>query len=550
MKLNFNKLKDINYLSFFKKHIFFIILLLILISTRLTLIEQNLYFDGDEVSVALLGKLILNDGYRPLFFYDQTIGGGDAILGYILSIFYFLFGISAVSARLTMLFITCIFFFMLYTIMNQYFNKKTSLITLILFIFPFPSFVMWNIIVLRYLLGFFFHLLIIFFFYRIIYERKKNKRKALFVILFGFFSGFASYIFLPNLIIVIITFFLIGLFNLNFFNKKRIIYFIIFFLIGISPIIYISFSSHLGNLGMYTSPIDGDYNHFDFGGRLNDIKNIFPSALYNSMGIFPLTLSFKNVNISLSPYIYYYIFFILFFFLLLINIRHLMKYKLKNKLPKPELIFLFFFISYLISYIFYWEKSYIYLSPLFYVMLILMGVGISRLWLIKRKYSLFFKFISIFFFLIFLFFGINEMLKMMATPDPQIKTFEIINFLNQNNIQNVYSIWQLASFINFNGDNDVKATATGVEGLYFIKKYYYLDENEPFAVVLPTMKNERWKEPYYEKLNDIFEKKMKQQDISYKTIQINGINVYYNFSKYFRLEDYGNDFLRKTDFIS
>ncbi|MBL7147668.1 MAG: hypothetical protein ISS82_02475 [Nanoarchaeota archaeon] len=524
------------------KHVFFIALLLTLLITRLILINQDIYIDGDQAHSAYMGKLILKESYRPLFFFDQKIGGGDAILGYILAIFYFIFGISIFSAKLTMLFITCLLFVLLYIVMNKYFDKRSCFITLTLFVFPFFSFASWNITILRYMLGFVFHLVIIFLFYKIIYKRKQSK---FFPIIFGFISGFGSYVFIPNLIIVIIALSLIAFVNLNYYRKKKIICFILFFLIGFSPVIYISISSNYHNFVAYNDPF-GNHQYLDLNQRLDDIKNFFSDELYHSLLVRNLHLySHESTILMLSGCLYYIIFLFLLLFLIIFNISHIINLVRKKKFNtiNPEVIFLVFFIVYSMVYCFYWEKSSVYLSPLFYVILVLIGTGISRMISMKTRYSIYFKSLAVILFLILLLFSINSTSKIIEDKNPQIGTLKIIDFLNENSIHNVYTTLQFVSLIALY--DEMKTTTAGVEGRPFFEKYYHLNKNEAFAIVLPTPENNRWKEPYYEKLNNALKKFLEEHQVSYKITKINGINVYYDFSEYFCLEEYGEDFLRQ-----
>jgi hypothetical protein len=121
-----------------------IIILLCFISRLPQLLSNNLILDGDECVVALMAKHLYEGKEFPLYFYGQSYGFSLIEL-FSINIHYFLFGISDVSVKLSMLLIWTIGVIFFYKTLVQ-FNFKNSyipfIITLVL-IFA-PTWAVWS----------------------------------------------------------------------------------------------------------------------------------------------------------------------------------------------------------------------------------------------------------------------------------------------------------------------------------------------------------------------------------------------------------------------
>ena len=127
------------------KYAVLIIVILCLLSRLPLILTENLFLDGDECIVGLMAKHFSEGIDVPYFFYGQSYGF-SFIEVVAIRIFYWLFGISDLSIKLSMLFLWTIGIIFFYKTLKESESKNNRwaplLITLVLVVSP--SFAIWS----------------------------------------------------------------------------------------------------------------------------------------------------------------------------------------------------------------------------------------------------------------------------------------------------------------------------------------------------------------------------------------------------------------------
>src|SRR5690554_6658993 len=122
-----------------------VIVLLCILSRMPQLLSENLLLDGDESILGLMSKHFYEFKAIPLYFYGQSYGFSFAEV-FIISLFYLVFGVSALAVKLAMLTLWTlgiIFFYKTLKAINFKNNHWIPLLITLAFIFS-PSFAVWS----------------------------------------------------------------------------------------------------------------------------------------------------------------------------------------------------------------------------------------------------------------------------------------------------------------------------------------------------------------------------------------------------------------------
>ncbi len=118
-----------------------------LILTKLIgLLTFGRWADSDECVVGIMAKHILEQGVHPLYYYGQPYGGGGSIEAHTAVLFYWLFGISSWSLKLTALLYTTVGAVVVYGLGVRLGGLRVGLCTLAVYI-TMPALIVWGLMV-------------------------------------------------------------------------------------------------------------------------------------------------------------------------------------------------------------------------------------------------------------------------------------------------------------------------------------------------------------------------------------------------------------------
>lgn len=132
-------------LNWLLKYGIFLIVILCIVSRSSQLFSENLVLDGDEAIVGLMSKHFLELKEVPFFFYGQSYGFSFIEVS-VISLFYFIFGISEIAVKLAMLCLWTtgiVFFYKTLKAIGFKNNAWIPLLITLIFIFS-PSFAVWS----------------------------------------------------------------------------------------------------------------------------------------------------------------------------------------------------------------------------------------------------------------------------------------------------------------------------------------------------------------------------------------------------------------------
>ncbi len=379
----------------FKVSILLLLIILFLIMRVILLFHSDYIFHPEECFFRTSSYDILNGPSLSLLDYQlESYGGGFLVVNILALPIALLFGISVFSLKLIGLAFSVGILVLIFKICNDFFNRKTAIITSLIYIFAIPYFSISNLITIgNYLESIFLHLLIIYLLFDIIYNKnnkheknknnKNNNKYVKKIILLGLIGGFSLWFYYSTIIIFAVCFLFLLIIKRNIFSKKNFILFIIFFLIGFSPWI-----------------ISSSLNNFENTTRLEQIINVhmfekenlheisikatklvtyyIPSSFYYS--------DFSFISKQVFSYIFYYIF--LSFFLLSIFLAS------KKESSKKELLFITYILIYVLAFIItelkvnyeynnLWNAvnsmSHTHIFLLQPFMILIVGIGISKI---------------------------------------------------------------------------------------------------------------------------------------------------------------------------
>lgn len=300
---------------------FLIIRFLILLSSVAYIIYD------DELGIGMLAKEIIRGPAMPLFEYADNYRWGGLVIGTLAAPFFILFGESLIVLRSVAMLFSLATLILLYVFLYKFFDKKTAVLTALLFILSPPNYTKMSLICWgSYTEINFFSILAIYVFYRIFFIREIKPRQVLInqllYALFGIIAGFAlfyDYLILPTLFSCILFWFVL---DRRFFFKKNFYIFLGSFIIGFSPWFYYNLTHNWqGLFTIYDQSILKWYMKNNFAGSLIRLKNFFISDI-------PSYFSFKNIffiNGGFISLLCYLIFLVSLVSLLWLNRRSIFK---------------------------------------------------------------------------------------------------------------------------------------------------------------------------------------------------------------------------------
>jgi len=374
------------------KNKYFILGLLIALNLSLKIF---ILFNSNQLADASLDKCYLVNFAKDLLSNEEGLSlkyyfsPHDLVSGFIsgtlLMASFFVFGISNFSLKIIPILTSTAIVALAYLFLNKFFNKKTAIITSLLFIFtPFAytirTFIPWEDYKGSILLTF----LIMYIFFNIFYNNKKSYWNFA---LLGLISGFALSFFILNFIIILTIMLFWFSFDKKFFIKKNFLLFLISFLLILTPLIIFNFSHDLNSFDVIKLYIKTDNSLTKYKSNLPIHENLI-KLIINDM---PASFNFSNAGFIdgiFLNYVYYFIFIVSFAFVFYRNrisflnfIKNIFFLKNKKRVSKETFIAVYP-ILYILAYLLlgmnpFSEFDYTHLLPLYPFIFISIGLFIS-----------------------------------------------------------------------------------------------------------------------------------------------------------------------------
>ncbi|MBL7196984.1 MAG: glycosyltransferase family 39 protein [Candidatus Omnitrophica bacterium] len=553
-------------ISIFKNKSFILIILVVtLISLRLTLLTTTFKYTWCEEGVrGIFAKHIL-DGTRTqsIFDYFQPYQGGSIIVSILAVPFFWLFGVSIFSLRLVPLCFSVGILILLFLFMDKFFNRKAAILASILYIFSPISYTQYSM----YCIGnhhsiLLFNILTMFIFFKIFFDigqYYESKRCGYFMLL-GLVSGFSMYFCFSSLIFLFSILLIWYIFDKLFFLRKKFIIFIVFFGLGNLLLIYYTVC-HYGTLLkddwynplLYLTRADSLWR-LDILEMVFRIKDLFSHRLADSFNFD----YFGNYSIGrFYNYFYYFVFIFSFVYILWLNRKYFIKI-IRGVLPlkrfdvRPEKISLeslliLFPLLYIIIYCasefssdFLWRGR--YAIPLYLFCYIFISLFITRLFSHKIIQKALLIVIGTTVILISVFSNLNLIGKEDAWIGKGLD--EVIYFLQTKNIRHVYIDYNTKWPLAFKSREQIIPSCRGIWGCDAEGKTIFNDckEGEQYreyekmvdnAVSYAYVLTKQHKFGYIEIMEDY----LKENQLKYKKGILGCHVIYYDFSKDVRPED-------------
>ena len=335
------------------------VILLLLVTLNLSL-KFFILFNSNNLMDPALDKCYMVNFARDmllgekrlsiLYYFDPDDLVVGLFTGTLLAISFMIFGISGYALKIIPILTSTAIVALAYLFLNKFFNKKTAIITSLLFIFaPFAYTIRTFIPYEDYKLSILLVFLIMYIFFNIFYNNEKGYWNF---VLLGLVSGFALSFYLVNFI-TILTFILLWFsFDKKFFIKKNFLIFLSVFLISLSPLIVYNFNHNFDKLDMINLYLKIDNSLVTHKSNLPMHSNLI-SLIAKDL---PSSFRFNDIGFISGVflnYAYYFIFIISFAFVFYRNrlslfgfIKNIFLLKNKKRVSKET-----FFIIYPILYI-------------------------------------------------------------------------------------------------------------------------------------------------------------------------------------------------------
>ena len=402
----------------------YVILFLLLLNLSLKILilfnSNNLMDPGLDKCyfVKFARDLLLGEERLSILYY---FGPDDLVMGLftgtLLTISFMIFGISSYALKIIPILTSTAIVALAYLFLNKFFNKKTAIITSLLFIFaPFAytirTFITWEDYKGSILLTF----LIMYLFFNIFYNDKKSCWNF---ILLGLVSGFALSFYLVNFVVILTFMFFWFSFDKKFFIKKNFLIFLVAFLIVLSPLIVYNYTHDFGSFGIVNLYIKTDNSLVDTVSTLSIYDNFISLV---AKGI-PSSFNFNDfgfVRGVFLNYAYYFIFVVSFAFVFYRNresffnfIKNVFLFKSKRRVSK-ETFFIVYPILYISAYLLlrmtpFPQFYYTHLLPLYPFIFISIGLFAAHLYQKKN-----WKVVSIFLIAFVLLLGLKYNLDLLS----------------------------------------------------------------------------------------------------------------------------------------
>jgi len=401
-------MKKIKIPKFKRKCFILLILLSIYIITRLFFLFSVNLFNKEECRVGTIAKELIIGPSLPVFDYPLFLGPhypGRLLEGLLTVPFYTIFGESGISVKLMFLTVSAGILCLVYLFLDKFFSRKAAIIAAMLMIFSVPVYTLSTMSQGGpHIESVFFDVLIMFLFYRIFFDKKQDIKSFIF---FGLACGFAMFVNLSSLVMILTCFLFWFIFNKKFFLRKNFFIFIISFFIGSTPWIYYNLRNNFiglqyrGSEGSLLSKVIG--NELSFSRLTQIIIKFKDLVIYNLPKSFMLkdTLFFTSDFFS---YTYYFLFICSFIFLLyycrksikrlIFGLIPLERFNTKPEKIKKETFILVYPIILIIihsisSFIIgdgrFGADEYRYLLTFYVFMFIIISLFLTKLWSKRTK---------------------------------------------------------------------------------------------------------------------------------------------------------------------
>ena len=389
-----------------KKSKYLILLLFILLNLLLKIV---ILFNSNQLSDPGLDECYLVNFAKGMLLGEEKLSilyyfmPEDIVLclftGILLTMSFMVFGISGYALKIIPILTSTAIVSLAYLFLYKFFNKKTAIITSLLFIFAPFAYTMRTLIIYEdYKGSMILAFLIMYIFFNIFYNNKKSYWNF---ILLGLVSGFALSFSLTNFAIILTFMFFWLSFDKKFFIKKNFLIFLAAFLIVLSPLMVYNYAHNFSSFELL------DY-YFKVDNKLITYKSNLP--IYDNLislvaKDIPSSFNFNDVGFMKGiflNYAYYFIFIIAFVFIFYKNrisflnfFKNIFLLKKGERISK-EIFIIAYPILYASIYLFLGVDAYAYfhythLLPLYPFIFISIGLFTTHLYQKKnlRVFSIF-----------------------------------------------------------------------------------------------------------------------------------------------------------------
>lgn len=232
--------------KYIKKHCLFYVLLAIGVSFQAYILINSTLINviSDDSVVGLMARHIHFNSEFPLFFYGFSFDGGSAIMAYITSFMFWIFGVSVFSLKLSGLLIYGAIFALSYYFMLKFFNKTAANICMILLSVPQVFYTQMIFTVSYHQINMVFNILLVMLFFSIF----PNNLSYTKLFIFGALTLTAYYNMSSVIVLVLMfLFYWLAKDKLFFLRKKFFVYLLGIIVAGVPLIIY-NFTHHFSNI--------------------------------------------------------------------------------------------------------------------------------------------------------------------------------------------------------------------------------------------------------------------------------------------------------------
>jgi len=229
-----------------RRRILFMFLLIFSLSLLFrfsSLFTSQRYGDSDEAVLGLMTTRIMERGERPIFWYSLAYNGAGAFEAYLTVPFFKAFGISYISLKLLSLILFHILLLTNFIFSKKWFGDKVACLSSLLLALAGP-FVVWST---KARGGYMETLIVGILLASLAFSHTSNKEKWRYLAIAGFISGFSLYLQPLSIPAVLLFFVFIVINDKRFIGSARIFVCFIFLLIGYSPAIYFNLTHNFEN---------------------------------------------------------------------------------------------------------------------------------------------------------------------------------------------------------------------------------------------------------------------------------------------------------------
>jgi len=488
------------------------------------------YASGDEVAIGIMGKHIMENGIHPYFLYGQHYDGGTTIQAHLNVIHFMLFGVNSFSFHLTNLIILTIFIIVFYSVVKKIFNEKIAFLASLLFAITPGHLTTITLSKGHYVISFIINIFLVFLFYQITFKKKQT---YLNYILLGVLTAISWWI-LEFVIPLIVTYFLVWFAeNKLFFFTKKFMVFLVAFIIGNIPLLYYNITYGFANIkqlvaGTFLHKFVCDHNLLpkmvEFGGRTVDHCKIFGQTRFPNNILKFLLNKFPLAFGELFLGWFFYIALILAsVYLIYINKKHLKSFILslfsKKHLKTDESFktpyILTYFFLFLLLFVLSGFSDPTHFSPLLPLVCIIFAVSIFEL---SKRFN---KIIAALVILVLLLLSLISNINLI-TSDPLHDLSETIGFLEENNINRIYSTFFIKWRIIFETNEEIIASCDHLCpcGYRYPPYEQVVEQSDNFAYVIKEKST----------LNLRIKSYLEENNTHYKEKKSDNLVIYYDIS--------------------